>query len=327
MNIATRLPTYTSYCYPEQPQMQVEVILASKPRCLDIPPIYTIRLRYPRIIHGEIMTHRDFSRNARSSRAVPVKTMLNEVCDIPFVPWHWGANQKGMQADRECKEILQISDWENIGYHGNPAKVAYNRVDGWLKAASGAASIAEAFMDAGYHKQIVNRLLEPFSWIDTLVTSTKWSNFLWLRDHKDAEPHFQDLARMIAQAIKEAPIQSLETQDWHLPYVTPQELQALKEDDKKNQHPNDSFISIALKLSAARCARISYAPFDGDPSIERELERYNSLVKSDRIHASPLEHQAKADWGFPNDMDVPALCGNLSPGWIQYRKMVANEAR
>ena len=302
------------YTHPGQPEMQVEVILASKGP--DQAPLYTIRMRYPRIIHGEIMTHRVFSRNARSSRAVPVKTMLNEVRNTPFIPWHWGKNQKGMQADEECREPIKLGNlFGNVGIEPENA---------WLHFAHGAADHAEAMMNAGYHKQIPNRLLEPFSWIDTLITSCDWNNFLWLRDHKDAEPHLQDLARLVKQAIEEAEIQELQPGQWHTPYITDDDVDhAMDISDTR-----DDFNAWICKISAARCARISYKPFDGDSSYEAELRRYDQLVTSDRVHASPTEHQATPDTQVSNLIDSvwkhSELHGNL-PGWIQSRKLIPGE--
>lgn len=306
--------------YVEQPQMQVEVILAS--RHADLPgekPLYTVRLRYPRIIHGEIMTHRVFSRNARSSRAVPVKTMLMECTAIPFVPWHWGKNQKGMQASEECNAPVIPNNWFN--------SKDLTREEAWLHARDIAVDVAAGFMEAGYHKQIPNRLLEPFSWIDTLITANDWDNFLWLRDHGDAEPHLKDLARLVKAALEAAEIQELRPGEWHLPYIT--EADRLK-------RPYGKFgIEWLRKISAARCARISYKPFDGDASYERELERYESLVTADRVHASPTEHQATPDAFVPEHEGSygewrvgrwtrPHLHGNL-PGWVQARKLIPNE--
>lgn len=326
-------PTFT---HPGQEQMQAEVILASKAE--GCPRITTMRIRAPRIIWAEIMTHRVFSRNARSSRAVPVKTMLEEVRNTPFVPWHWGKNQKGMQGGEECLNIVNLDVWGLTGYEGETEiygieKEGFGREEAWLHARDRSVEVAAAMMEAGYHKQIPNRLLEPFSWIDGLITSTDWENFFWLRDHKDAEPHLQDLARLMKQAYDAAEVQELVPGEWHLPYVT--------EDDWEEgmRHPE----SFMLKLSAARCARISYKPFDGNASYEKELERYELLVSSDRIHASPTEHQAKpdvecqlpdeGDWADLDNMGIdisllkwasPHLHGNLT-GWIQARKLIAGE--
>lgn len=319
---------YKTYTHPGQEQMQVEVIKASiSPNRI---PIYTIRMRYPRPIHGEIMTHRVFGRNARSSRAVPVKTMLNEVRTIPYVPWHWGKNQKGMQADEECNAKVKIRnihlDYDEENSFGLTHDLV-KREKAWLYARDVAADMAEAFMNAGYHKQNPNRLLEPFSWMDTLITSTDWNNFLWLRQHKDAEPHLQDLANLIAQAIEEAELNELLIGMWHLPYITEEDINFVMSNCAYiPPSPVDlqEIEQFLLKISAARCARISYKPFDGDASYERELERYDLLVTSDRVHASPLEHQAKPDEQFDNEWMYPKLHGNLN-GYIQARKLIPNE--
>ena len=288
------------FYYKEQPQMQAEVILASV--APDCPPIYTVRTRYPRAIHGEIMTHRVFGRNARSSRAVPVRTMLNEVRSVPYVPWHWGKNQKGMQASEECTKLV-FSHMKNTHV---------TREEAWLECRDFAANMAEAFMNAEYHKQNPNRLLEPFSWADTLITATDWANFFWLRKHKAAEPHLQDLAFLVHAAMENAVVITRDQNEWHMPYVTYEE---------RTKYDSD----MLLKLSAARCARISYKPFNGNSAIKAELDRYNLLVTDERIHASPLEHQARPDFlNESGNWEHSELHGNLT-GWIQYRKLIPNE--
>jgi hypothetical protein len=337
-----------TFSHPGQPEMQAEVILASLQfDCLEEKPLYTIRLRYPRIIHGEVKTHRahsqdsiadgftfsgdimgftEFSRNARSSRAVPVKTMLKEVLSVPFVPWHWGKNQKGMQADEECNTIVyDKSDLNNLG-------MAYprSREEAWKDASCEACDTAEAFMDAGYHKQIVNRLIEPFTWIDTLITTNRLDNFLWLRDHEDAEPHIADLARLVKQAIDAAVPQALKPGEWHLPYIDGEDREGAYLRFGETEQGYKLGIAWLRKIDSARCARISYKPFDGDASYERELDRYDSLISSSRIHSSPMEHQASPDeriFAGP-DGDTPTwknpeLHGNL-PGWIQHRQLIPN---
>lgn len=310
--------------------------------------IITIHARYPRIIHSEVMTHRVFSRNARSSRAVPLKTMLEEIRNDPFVPWHWGKNQSGMQASEECDErvLLENFDFYAEDEYDQPKWhreiIPYNREAAWRTAAMYACDVAEAFMKAGYHKQVANRLLEPFMYIDTLITSTSWENFFHLRDHKDAEPHFQDLARMIKDAIGASTPKLLKVGEWHLPYI-------VTEATHENDYMTDSakiykqfwagvdvnafggtsardadILDTLKKISVARCARISYKPFDGDASLEKELERYNDLVGSDPLHASPSEHQATPDYYTGEHWAKPQLHGNFT-GWKQYRKFLANE--
>jgi hypothetical protein len=281
--------------------------------------LITLHARYPRIIHGEVMTHRVFSRNARSSRAVPVKTMLEEIRNDPFVPWHWGANISGMQAKEECNNpILQYTTWdddsEDITEH------FYSREEAWLDACEDALHAAQKFMNAGYHKQIANRLLEPFSYIDTLISSTSWANFYHLRDHEDAEPHFHDLASLIRKKVDESTPNLLKHGEWHFPYIIPEELELYD-------------LETLKKLSVARCARISYKPFDGDASIEKELQRYELLVGSEPLHASPTEHQATPDvakytanfGAFSYYENKGALSGNFDSSWIQNRKTLKNE--
>lgn len=134
----------------------------------------TMLLRYPRCIHAEFMAHRVFSRNASSSRAIPVERLIADVERDPFVPLHWGKNQKGMQAHEECDASLSLKDL------GTGELWSINREEAWLNLMEEAVRVAKAFSDAGYHKQIVNRLLEPWAHINVLVTGTQWSNFLAL---------------------------------------------------------------------------------------------------------------------------------------------------
>jgi len=321
--------------------LEVEVILASMFK--GGAPLFTIRMRYPRIIHGEVMTHRVFNRNARSSRAVPVMTMLAELRSGTlaglFTPWHWGKNQSGMQASEENNTAVTMGD---VRFNPGTQQLEFcegdhTREEAWSMAAWNACEEAEAFHNAGYHKQVVNRLIEPFSYIDVLVTATDWANFLHLRDHADAEPHLRDLARLIKLAMDDADVRVLEPGQWHLPYITGDDIDhAMDISDSR-----DIFNEWLCKISSARCARISYKPFDGNASYDKELERYEMLVGNGAVHATPLEHQATPDtksWQETvriegnvttalkagNDWDNPHLHGNLR-GWIQNRKLVPNE--
>jgi thymidylate synthase ThyX len=275
--------------------------------------ITTLQLRYPRFIHAEFMTHRVFSRNASSSRAVPVAKLIEDIKRDTAMPMHWGKNQKGMQADEECNEQIMYPEWK---YGAFPV----SREHAWEYARDYAISIAEAFDKAGYHKQIVNRLLEPFSHINVLVTSTEWANFFHLRDHKDAMPEIQELARQIKYVMFETPPQLLHPGQWHLPYVT----------DEKKIATGDYDWSTAIKCSVARCARVSYLTYEGKkPEIENDLKLYDRLVGSVPLHASPAEHQATPDemlfsynptWKHSHDH------GNFY-GWRQFRKTLPDEAK
>lgn len=263
----------------------------------DAIEIATFHVRYWRAIHSELMTHRDFGRNARSSRAVPTITLLNE--DI-FVP-QFGMNKPGMQSDMPADRDMQ-EFWEKE----------------WRELAGITRKYVERWHASGMHKQWANRPLEWFGWIDVQITATKWNNFWALRISEFAQPEFEALARAMRTAMFESEPTLLQPGEWHLPWIT--------DEDKQNFD-----LEMQKKLSVARSARLSYKPFDGSDSIDRELERYEKLVVSRPVHASPAEHQATPDeWISPvaknheGSWKSPKLHGNLH-GWIQYRKTLPNE--
>lgn len=285
--------------------------------------ITTFHNRYWRPIHSEFMTHRLFSRNAGSSRARPSAAIIKQVRDNPWGPIHWGANQPGMQADIELTDLeLQMAKRE------------------WQIAAELAANSALHMTDLGVHKQIVNRLLEPFTYIDVLVTSTDYANWFALRDHKDAQPEIQEVARLMRTAMNASTPQVLIPGQWHLPYIddrTWDEVRAFAMTSRWNSVAefNDACHILAIKVSVARCARVSYKAFDGsDSSIEKDLDLYDKLLAGEPLHASPAEHQATPDalvqvalgYGNISDpvYDFPHQHGNFR-GWRQYRKMLNNE--
>lgn len=248
------------------------------------------------------MTHRVLSRNAASSRAIPVKKIIDDILADTAMPLHWGKNQKGMQADQECEELVVWSSEPDRDGYGS-------REDAWTKARDNAIEIARAFDASGYHKQVVNRLLEPFAHITVLVSATEWDNFLELRDHKDAEPHIQMLARQIRKCLEdETTIQTLNPGEWHMPFVAradwksleplPQEAKdmAVLGSDVIGFYPKVRNVDDMIKLSVARCASTSYKTVDGfDMTLERAIEIHDKLVGSRPMHASPCEHVAQAD--------------------------------
>lgn len=264
--------------------------------------IVTFQLRYPRWIHAEFMTHRQFSRNASSSRAVPVSRLIDDILEDPAIPLHWGKNQKGMQADEECNNSIVIDD------PSLPAPYMLDREQAWCKHMYEALEMARVFDKAGYHKQIVNRLLEPFSHINVVVTATEWSNFFALRDHKDAEPHIAMLARAMKKAKNDSMPIMLMKGMWHTPYI------------------NSGFTYSdmdAVKCSVARCARVSYLTHEGtNPTVEEDLGLYTRLLASQPLHASPAEHQATPD----PYRRVPDMWGNFV-GFMQYRKTLQGECQ
>lgn len=270
----------------------------------------TMLLRYPRFIHAELMTHRVFSRNASSSRAIPVERLIKDVQDDPAMPIHWGKNQKGMQADKENDALVfKQYAYTSGSLPGVTPKAA------WLQARDEAIVFARAFAEAGYHKQVVNRILEPFAHINVVVTSVHWANFYGLRYHKDAQPEIRALAEAMYNAQLASQPTELGINEWHLPFISGEEL-------------SDPHLSIddLIKMSVARCARTSFLTHDLQiPDPQKDIALHDRLLVERPVHASPAEHQAKPDtrigavqWRHPH------LHGNLT-GWIQYRKKIPNE--
>lgn len=278
-----------------------QTILRSRNTSAPEKVLSTLLLRYPRFIHAELMTHRVLSRNAASSRAIPVKKMIDDILADTAMPIHWGAAQKGMQADLECdNEITFMAPRQKFAGKGD-SEIRWQEwrftepSRAWLEARDRAIEIARAFDTAGYHKQVVNRLLEPFLHITVLVSSTEWQNFLELRDHRDAEPHIQMLAREVRKCLDdESTVQDLAPGNWHLPFVpdhSPEWADAFEAHGNAHDARNDM-----LKLSVARCASTSFKTTDGFAmTLERAESIYDKLVNSKPVHASPLEHVAQAD--------------------------------
>lgn len=225
--------------------------------------IVSWELEYPRFIHGEFMTHRLFSRNAASSRAIPVKSMIEAVRLSPAKPIHWGKNQPGMQAHEELEEY-EMAQAMRL----------------WDEAAYEAALSAGAMDLVGAHKQIVNRLLEPFQTMKTVMTATCMDNFFWLRNHEDAQPEIKELARLMWEALQGENAVLLQPGDWHVPYFG------------AGYWLKDCGIPLedALAISASCCAQVSYRKLDD--TLEKAHIVFQRLVESKPVHASPFEHQA-----------------------------------
>ncbi len=222
----------------------------------------TMQLLYPRFIHSEFMTHRVFSRNASSSRAIPIAKMIQSVRDNPAMPIHWGKNQPGMQANEEVSEFVK--------HHATQI---------WRDAMDNVCRSANVLTTLGVHKQVANRLTEAFQHIHVVVTSTEWDNFFALRDHPNAQPEFQELAgQMHCLHLMNTP-KLVAFGDWHLPYT----------DD------SDGAVERRIIKSAASCARASYKNHDGKESTQEEDSRlYLRLITANPPHMSPVEHQAMA---------------------------------
>lgn len=286
-------------------------IIADSVSAVNGQRITTFELEYPRFIHSELMTHRLFSRNAMSSRAVPIEKMIEQVRTNPAKPVHWGKNQNGMQAKQELE-----------GYPLQEAKSL------WNEGAAEASSLADMLNEQGAHKQLVNRILEPFQLMKTVLTATEFDNFFWLRKHEDAQPEIKELADKMYSAIQENNTATLSSEDWHTPYFG------------DGYWLKDCGISLedALAISSSCCAQVSYRLLDD--SIEKARKVYQRLVESTPVHASPFEHQATPMKYFEQE-DYTALSqssdfdkgtthedikGNRWSGnfksWIQYRQLI-----
>lgn len=265
----------------------------------------TLELNYPRAIHAEFMTHRVFSRNASSSRAIPVSTMIKAVEADPYVPAEFGANKKGMQA----------------GAALTPEQADLARGI-WNTDLAYALEAAKALADANVHKQWANRLLEPFSHIRVIVTSTEWENFFNLRISEAAQPEIRQLAQAMLDALNgnnPIPLPS-HPGIWHLPYVTKEDRRTIADEGMimwgegkgrvEFDHPHHYLDSLALAVSAARCARVSYRLHDGrTPALHDDLRLAGELAAD--MHLSPFEHQA-----------IACNCGRFHAnfrGWVSAR--------
>ena len=281
--------------------------------------ITTLELEYPRIIHSELMTHRVFSRNSASSRAIPVSKVIELVESNPAMPVHWGKNQAGMQAKEELDDLK---------------KEAVRQL--WLEAAKQAVSIAKVMADIGGHKQVVNRILEPFQHMKVVVTSTEWANWDWLRDHPDADPTIHALAKEMKRVRNESTPEELIYGEWHLPYVNSERSKVYAERNYFDEHGEPITLEQARMISASCCAQTSYRKQDG--SLEKAEDIFKKLVESEPCHASPVEHQATPAERSDTRLEmfeegVTHRCkdywtwsGNFR-GWIQFRQLLPNNAK
>lgn len=251
--------------------------------------IVTMVLNYPRFVHAEFMTHRVFSRNASSSRAVPITKQIEMVQRQPVMPIEWGSNKPGMQAGQELDTAHKSA--------------AQNQ---WVLAMNDAVEHAKKLRDLNVHKQIVNRLLEPFASITVIVTATDWGNFFNLRISPLAQPEIRELAIKMRDAIDKSIPVILHQHEIHAPFITGEEIAALDP-------------TMAMMVSAARCARVSYMNHDGtNPDITKDLVLAEKLRKDK--HASVFEHQA-----IPMTIDQMVRAGGRSRnfrGWYQHRAIL-----
>jgi thymidylate synthase ThyX len=288
-------------------------------------PLTTMEVTFPRSVLAEFNTHRMLGKNSASSRAIPHKKMVQRVVESPYIP-QWTRNQSGMSG-------------EFIDPRSDEAIEATNR---WLWLRDRAVETVEGLGDS-IHKQDINRALEPWMWHTCIVTATEWSNFFHLRDHPKAHPAIQTAAKLMRQAYEATEPEMLVHGDWHLPLIFPEDFDAAWEQGIAGPAgDSEALQQIMVKISVARCARVSYLTHDGKRDLAADLKLHDQLLQNG--HMSPFEHVArpltKEDLWTPQVMHPgdylanppqsdawslrQAFAGNLR-GWFQYRKMIANE--
>ena len=287
--------------------------------------IITYELEYPRYIHAEFMTHRLFSRNSASSRAIPVETMHKQIIeqDVTFV--HIGRNQPGMQAKEELPEAEK-----------------HQILDLWRSARDHCIRAAARMAELGAHKQVVNRVTEPWMMMKVVMTTTDDANWDWLRRHSDAQPEIKALADVMYEAKTASTPMEIYLDEWHVPYVS------RYRDETSNIlfYGDDGKLSVedAKKVSASCCAQVSYRK--NDDSLEKAKAIFDRLINSEPVHASPVEHQATPidyDYHFPEGIIFDEVWlakqgithqtvrGGLGSGnfqhWIQFRQLIPNNTK
>jgi thymidylate synthase ThyX len=265
----------------------------------------TFELTFPRYVLAEFNTHRVFARNSASSRAIPVAKRITAVDEDPFIP-EFGKNQPGMQAGEALRDDESI-EAETI----------------WLSAKNAAVRHATKMMEIGVHKQVANRILEPFAWHTVICTATAWENFFLQRSqhHTDmADPAISVMATLAEDLYRASAPKLLQAGDWHLPLFS--EANGGSWEDFYDALTLAEELEVPVKeiekrVSTARCARVSYMTHDGVRDMRKDLELYeDTLAKFG--HWSPLEHVAT-----PSDPNSDHQ--GCFTGWDQFRHEVEKQ--
>jgi thymidylate synthase ThyX len=274
---------------PTETAIAPDFVPAATVICDSVSPagtrLTTLEVRIHRFVLAEFNTHRTFSRNSASSRAIPVTRTIARVQQEPVYPLSWPAERKGMQGGDELDTDLvatarAVWDWA--------------RVD--------ALAHAKKLTVLGVHKSVVNRLLEPFLPHTIVVTATEWDGFWQQRCSELAQPEIRAAAQAMHTAYTTSQPVLIERGRWHLPYIQPQEREEYS-------------LYLLRRVAVARCARVSYLTHDGTRDITADLDLYERLTLAEPPHASPFEHVATPT--MASTYDNP---GNFK-GWLQLRHM------
>jgi thymidylate synthase ThyX len=250
-----------------------------------------------RFVLAEFNTHRAFSRNSASSRAIPVAKQIERVRMDPALPVVWPVERSGMQGGDQLPDAIE---GEARGH--------------WMLARDEAVARAEAMVALGVHKSVTNRLLEPFMWHTAIVSATEWDNFWTQRCSPLAQPEMRVAAEAMKVAYDESVPQEINFGGWHMPYT------GVDEEERFQIEREIIMPREAREISVARCARVSYLTQDGRRDVAEDLKLYDRLVSASPPHASPLEHVAT-----PVHASEAPPRGNFQ-GWRQLRHLVLAES-
>lgn len=281
----------------------------------------TMQWTFPRFILAEINTHKMISKNSASSRAQPVEKQIKKILDNPFVPFYWGQTQKGMQAEEELN---------------NESKRLAKRK--WLFSSKMAVKQAKHLLDLGLHKQLTNRIIEPYMWHTAILTGTEFSNLFNLRAHKDAQPEFKKIALMAKELYFDSKPRL--NNEWHLPLVYNIDFDDLVDEWHNGQFGEADLWDTLCKISIGRNARVSFLTHDGKRDPKLDIDLSEKLFVGG--HMSPYEHVARPmtneelelfkqdevvwkDKKWNKTGKVNHFLGNLN-GWVQYRKLIPGES-
>lgn len=314
--------------------------------------IITFEVEFWRGILAEVNTHKMLSKNASSSRAIPVPTMLKQVRENPAMPVRFGAANTGMQDKGVHNNHVEI-EMGTIYEIGSPEYI-------WEQSALISSDIAEAFHKAGYAKQVCNRLIEPYQMVKMVITATELNNLWWLRDHEMADPSFADLVRKMRAAMQASTPTVLKPGEWHVPYYNSGYWKPSTQLLSMPPKTADAFghtLEHALVISASCCAQVSYRKLDDTIEKARGVVARLNLQGEEPdqpVHASPLEHQGTPisesigdDYSFdgsgliindPHDTDSwqegithmdrdGTFCSGNLKNWIQHRQLVPNHVK
>ena len=296
--------------------------------------ITTFELEYPRYIHCELLTHRMLSKNCSSSRAIPIEKMLGYIENNMAVPVYLGRNKSGMQAVEEIEDKDKaLSVWRDSFYQ---VEDSVNKL-----------------LDLKVHKQIANRLTEPYQMMKVVVTATEWDNFFNLRIDKNAQPELVLLADKMFNAMQGSTPKTLKAGQWHLPYVeiendgySNSHEYFIYDEDKSNSETNGYMyktpllLEDAIKISVASCAAVSYRT--ENMTLAKADKIFDMLINAENLHSSPFEHVAMPmrlpemkyiamekfvsgwDDGVTHMRRDGNMCSGNFTGWIQYRHLLNN---